>query len=80
MREGTRLPHALGNHKLFWLQIDSDFTLRLRWVRSEDNAEADELSRPDVGEYVILAKPYFERLLGTLGGIDMDLMATPDSA
>lgn len=36
--------------KLFWLQIDSDFTLRLRWVKSEDNAEADDLSRPDAGE------------------------------
>ena len=31
---------------LFWLQVEHDFILKLRWVNSKSNAEADALSRP----------------------------------
>ena len=32
---------------LFWLQVNTNFTLNLPWVRSADNKEADGLSRSE---------------------------------
>ena len=64
---------------LFWLQVRHDFTLKLRWVSSAANADADDMSRPGSDDYVRLD----ERMLGELcewaGDFDMDLMATPAS-
>ena len=65
---------------LFWLQVKQDFTLKLRWVASADNAEADDLSRPEAGEYVRLEPSKFAELWAWAGTFDMDLMATPASA
>ena len=30
--------------EIFWLQVESDFILKVQWVRSKDNAAADEFS------------------------------------
>lgn len=64
---------------LFWLQAQQDFTLKLRWVNSKANAEADELSRPGSDKYVRLDQSVFGDLWNWAGGFDMDLMATPTS-
>ena len=53
--------------KLFWLQVKEDFTLELRWVRSEANWAADSLTRPERTEHVRLAA--FDRLWETWGGL-----------
>ena len=37
---------------LFWLQVEHDFILKLRWVNSKTNGEADALSRPGSNDYV----------------------------
>ena len=67
--------------ELFWLQIRADFTLKVRWVNSKTNAEADELPRPETGENVRLASVKFTELWEWLTkGFDMDLMATPTTA
>lgn len=65
---------------LFWLQMEVDFSLILRWVRSEDNKEADDLSRPAAEEYVRLEPHAFGDLWRRFGDFDMDLMATTASA
>lgn len=65
---------------VFWLQIEADCTLKLRWVRSEDNKEADDLSRPGAGEYERLTNSAFQKLWLAVGRFDMDLMATAASA
>ena len=66
---------------LFWLQVEHDFILKLRWVNSKANAEADALSRPGSDDYVRLdAAECLDRFIYTwAGGFDMDLMATPAS-
>lgn len=65
---------------LFWLQVKQDFTLKLRWVDSATNAEADGLSRPGSDDYVRLEAVKFGELWTWAGGFDMDLMATSASA
>ena len=30
--------------EIFWLQVESDFILKVQWVRSKDNAAVDEFS------------------------------------
>ena len=60
---------------LFWLQVDSDFTLKLKWVCSADNKDAGDLTRPGAIEHVRLEQRYFGRLWEEWGGFDMDLMA-----
>ena len=64
---------------LFWLQVEHDFILKLRWVNSKANAEADALSRPGSDDYVRLDAAVFGLLYTWAGGFDMDLMATPAS-
>ena len=65
---------------LFWLQVEHDFTLRLRWVSSEDNAVADGMSRQGSDDFVRLEEQVFGELCAWAGdGITMDLMATPAS-
>ena len=64
---------------LFWLQVDSGFTLKLKWVCSTDNKDADDLTRPGTVEHLRLEQRYFGRLWEEWGGFDMDLMATDTS-
>ena len=65
---------------LLRVQAEGDFTLKLRWVASADNAEEDDLSQPEVSEYVRLDPSKFAELWSWVGPFDMDLMATPASA
>ena len=37
---------------LFLLQVDYDFTLKLKWACSAHNKDADDLTRPGVLEHV----------------------------
>ena len=46
---------------LFWLQLDSDFTLTLKWVCSADSKDADDLTRPGAVEHVRLEQRCFGR-------------------
>ena len=63
--------------ELFWLYVESDFTLEVQWVRSKDNAQADGLSRQDGDAYVRLEESTFGELCAWAGrDLDMDLMAT----
>ena len=64
---------------LFWLQAEPDFTLLLRWVRSEDNKDADNLTRPEAAEHVRLMRFKFDRLWHVWGGFNIDLIATETS-
>ena len=64
---------------LFWLQVDSDFTLKLKWVCSADNKDADDQTQPGAVEHVRLEQRCFGRLREEWGGFDMDLMATGTS-
>ena len=66
--------------KRFWLQVKEDFTLKLRWVCSEENWAADSLTRPERTEHVRLSQAAFDRLWETWGGVDMNLMAKDTSA
>ena len=66
--------------QLFWLQVEADFTLKLRWVPSKDNIVADALTRPETSEHVRLGQEVFDRLWQERGGFDMDLMATTASS
>ena len=62
------------------IQVSYDFALKLRWVRSADNKEADEFSRADKEDYVRLSGQVFEGLWREWGGFDLDMMATTPSA
>ena len=64
---------------LFWLQVDSDFTLKLKWVCSAGIKDADDLTRPGAVEHVQSEERCFGRLWEEWGGFDMDLMATDTS-
>lgn len=66
---------------LFWLQIQRDFTLRLRWVSAQTNAEADGISRPGSDDFVRLDEQAFGDSCLWAGEevVTMDLMATPIS-
>ena len=61
---------------LLWLQVDSDFTLELKWVCSADNKDGDDLTGPGAVEHVRLDQRCFGRLWEEWGGFNMDLMAT----
>ena len=65
---------------LFWLQVDSDFTLKLKWVCSAEIKDADDLARPGAVEHVRLEQRCFGRLWEARGGFNMDVMATDTSA
>ena len=64
---------------LFWLQVEHDFILKLRWVNPKANAEADALSRPGSDDCVRSDAAVFGSLSTWAGGFDTDLMATPAS-
>ena len=64
---------------LFWLQVRHGFTLKLRWVSSAANADADDMSRPGSDDYVRLDEWMFDELCDWAGDFDMDLLATPAS-
>ena len=66
--------------KLVWLQLNTVFTLNLRWMRSADNKEADGLSRSDKKDYIRLSEEVFDQLWRAWGGFDLDMMATTASA
>ena len=60
-RAGDEQMHDLIK-SLFWLQVDSDFTLKLKWVCSADNKDADDLTRPRTVEHLQLKQRCFGRL------------------
>ena len=64
---------------LLWLQVDSDFTLKLKWVCSADNKDADDLTGPGAVEHVRLDQRCFGRLREEWGDFNIDLMTTDTS-
>lgn len=66
--------------RLFWLQVDLDFSLNLRWVCFADIKESDDLSRATSDEYIRLTEVAFASLWASWEGFDMDLMATTASS
>ena len=44
-RVGDERMHDLIK-SLFWLQVDSDFSLKLKWMCSADNKDAGDLTGP----------------------------------
>ena len=65
--------------QLFWLQVEAYFTLKYRWVPSNNNADAGALTLWESTEHVGLINAVFDSLWPELGGFDMDLMATTAS-
>ena len=65
---------------LFDLQMKAGFWLRLRWIPSEANVEADSITRPGRDEFVRLRPHVFAELWSFFGAFDIDLMAPPVSA
>ncbi|CAN0429763.1 unnamed protein product [Ascophyllum nodosum] len=65
---------------LFDLQMREGFWLRLRWIPSEANVEADSIPRPGRDEFVRLRPHVFAELWSFFGAFDIDLMASPVSA
>ena len=63
-------------YQLFWLQIEPDFTLKLRWVPPKDNVVADALTRPETSEHVRPGQKGFDRLWHEWEGFDMNLLTT----
>ena len=66
--------NAIGKH-IYWLQQLGEFSLRLEYVKSEDNA-ADGLTRQPPGLEANLSHSYFMKIWAKLGPFDWDLMAT----
>ena len=64
---------------LFRLQVNSDFTFKLKWACSADNKDADDLTRPGAVEHARLEQRCVGRLWEEWGGFDMDLRATGTS-
>jgi len=46
----------------FWFHGLANFSLKLKWVRSKDKAEADDFSQPDADAHVQLEEAKFEEL------------------
>ena len=65
---------------LFDLQMREGFWLRLRWIPSEANVEADSITRPGRDEFVRLRPHVFAELWSFVRAFDIDLMASPVSA
>ena len=74
-RAGDERMHDLIRY-FSWLQVDSDFTLKLKCVCSADNNDVDDLTRPEAVEHVPLERRCFGRLWEEWGGFDMDLITT----
>ena len=65
---------------LFALQVRHGFWLRLQWVPTEVNKEADLISRPGIEEHVRLKPEAFAAVWKAFGPFQVDLMATAQSA
>ena len=65
---------------LFDLQRREGFWLRLRWIPSEANVEADSITRPGRDEFARLRPHVFAELWAFFGEFNIDLMASPVSA
>ena len=65
---------------LFDLQMREGFWLRLRWISSEANVEADSITRPGRDKFVRLHPHVFAELWSFFGAFNVDLMASPASA
>ena len=74
----NKLMHGLVR-KIFWLQVDADFTLKIRWVPSRETSEADKLIRPEAWEHVQLRQSHFNDSLTLWGSFGVDLMASTAS-
>ena len=66
--------NAIGKH-IYWLQQLGEFSLRLEYAKSEDNA-VDCFTRQPPGLEASLSDPYFKKICVKLGPFDWDLMAT----
>ena len=64
----------------FDLQMTEGFWLRLRWVPSEANVEADSITRPGRDKFVRVHPHVFAELWAFFGEFNIDLMASPVSA
>ena len=62
------------------LKMREGFWLRLRWIPSRANVEANSTTRPGQNEFVRLRPDVFEELWPFFGVFDIDLMASPASA
>ena len=61
--------------KLFWLQTNNQFKLKLQWIPSGEN-EADGITRESVDDDIRLHRKVFNTLWKEWGGIFRDLMAS----
>ena len=64
---------------LFDLQMREGVWLRLRWISSEANVEADSITRSRRDEFVLLHLLLFAELWPILGAFNIDLMVSPAS-
>ena len=62
--------------KLFTLQVQEGFWLRLRWIPTEENVEADRMTRLGIEESVRLRPESFEKIWNRFGPFQYDWMAT----
>ena len=69
-RAGDERMHDLIK-SLFWLQVDSDSTLTLKWVCSADNRDADDLTRPGAVAPVRLGSNGVSAAYGTRGEVSI---------
>ena len=65
--------------KLFWLQVEFECVIELKWIPSADNL-ADPLTRVPVLEDLHLNTKTFLMLWGKFGPFSMDLMASSSNA
>ena len=61
--------------QIYWLQQLGEFSLRIEYVRSENN-RADPFTRQSPGLETSLSDTYFQRIWTKMGPFDWDLMAT----
>ena len=76
-RKGSTRILAL-NHigkQIYWLQQLGEFSLKLEYVKSENN-RADTFTRQSPGLETSLSNVYFQRIWNEMGPFDWDLMAT----
>ena len=70
LTKGARMHGSVS--QLFWLQVEADFILKLRWVSSKDNIATDTLTRPESTEHVQLYHVVIDRFRLEWHGFDMD--------
>jgi len=76
-RKGSTRILALNQigKQIYWLQQLGEFSLRLEYVKSENN-RADIFTRQSPGLETNLSNVYFQRIWTKMGPFDWDLMAT----